>query len=80
MTAKNDEIVALNLRVPRWRRDAIAEAAGKKGQKVVRYIMDAVDVQLNIDGNMSLPAGLSDDDLAAISEQVLEHMRENGDI
>ena len=77
---KKDETVALNLRVPRWRRDAIAAAADAKGQKIVRYIMDAVDAQMELDDAEDQPPGMSEEDLAKLSAHVLEKMRENGDI
>ena len=37
-------------------------------------------VQMNIDSNMELPAGMSQDQLAAIAEHVAAQTKENGDI
>jgi uncharacterized protein (DUF1778 family) len=41
---KKDEIVALNLCIPRSKGDEIKAAADRRGQKIVRFMMDAVDM------------------------------------
>lgn len=69
-----NELVAMNLRIPRGKRAQIHAAAEAKSQKIVTYVMNAVEVQLDIDSKAGSPSKMSKTDLDAIVEQVYKRL------